>query len=264
MRELLEAAGLQLRVARRLATRRGVPLRERVGPLDDRFAGVIGSVPGFIDLGEVAPLKSAIPELAGLEPDQAASRLIKILSLARRVGLVGSVRPVEQTPEMAHLVGAAAIAFPQARFVHIVRDGRDVVCSLLEKRWLKPVGNGRDDAGVPYGSYARFWVEPEHRDEFEQASDVQRAAWAWRRYVTAARAAGVAALELRYEDLVTEPDTVAETLAAFLEAPIYPFRRALGAAHSGSVGRYRSDLSPAQLAEVLAEAGPLLTELGYA
>jgi len=277
MRELLAAAGLQLRVAKRLATRRGVPLRERVGPLDDRFvfvlgsprsgttflAGVIGSVPGFVDLGEVAPLKAAIPELAGLEPDQSAARLRKILSLARRVGLVGSVRPVEQTPEMAHLVTAAAIAFPQARFVHILRDGRDVACSLLERRWLGPFGNGRDDAGVPYGSYARFWVEPERRDEFERASDARRAAWAWRRYVTAARVAGDTALELRYEDLVTDPETTAETLAAFLEAPIYPFRRALHAAHAGSVGRFRSDLSPAELAEVLAEAEPLLTELGY-
>ncbi|HXG75812.1 MAG TPA: hypothetical protein VNJ53_04515, partial [Gaiellaceae bacterium] len=54
-----------LRVARRLAPRRGGTLRERFGPLDERLvfvvgsprsgttflAGAIGSVPGFLDLG---------------------------------------------------------------------------------------------------------------------------------------------------------------------------------------------------------------------
>ena len=38
---------------------------------------------------------------------------------------------------------------------------------------------------------------------------------------------------------------------------------ALGAAHRESVGRYRDDLSPEQLADVLDEAGGLLGSLGY-
>jgi hypothetical protein len=277
MPTLLESAGLQLRVAKRLAPRRGASLRERLGPLDDRFvfvvgsprsgttflAGAIGSIPGFVDLGEVPPLKSTVPELVALPTAEAARRLGRTLGLARRVGLVGSVRPVEQTPEMAFLVDAAANAYPRARFVHVVRDGRDVVCSLLQKQWLKPSGNGRDDAGLPYGSYARFWVEPDRRDEFERASDTRRAAWAWRRYVTAARAAGTDLVEVRYERLVSEPEAVARELAEAVAAPGDALIRALESAHSASVGRHRSELSAEQLAEVEDEAGALLSELGY-
>ena len=275
MASLVEATVNQLRVAKRLAPRRGASLRERFGPLDERLvfvvgsprsgttflAAALGSLPGFVDLGEVAPVKAAAPELSVLPAGEAARRLRRILAVSRRVGLVGSVRPVEQTPEVAHLVQAIPLAFPAATVVHIVRDGRDVVCSLLEKGWLGPERAGRDDAGIAYGSYARFWVEPERREEFARVSDARRAAWAWRRYVTSARAGDT--VEIRYERLAEAPDEVARELAARLDAPGEPLRRALGLVHRDSVGRYRHDLSTEQLDDVLAEAGDLLREVGY-
>lgn len=278
MPSLLESAALQLRVAKRLVPRRGASLRERLGGLDDRLvfvigsprsgttflAGAIGSLPGFVDLGEVAPVKAAVPELAALGPDEAARRLRRILAVARRVGLVGSVRAVEQTPELAHVAGVLPIAYPKAKIVHIIRDGRDVVCSLLEKPWLRPQQANTDDAGVAYGSYARFWVESDRRKEFERASDVRRAAWVWRRYVTAARSARPATLEIRYEELVADPPSLARKLAPHLDAPEDVLAAALGGAHGTSVGRYRDDLSTEQLDDVMAEAGDLLRELGYA
>jgi hypothetical protein len=274
---LLETAALQLRVARRLAPRRGGSLAERLGRLDDRLvfvvgsprsgttflAGAIGSLPGFVDLGEVAPLKAAVPDLVRLSPPEAARRLRRLLAVARRVGLVGAVRAVEQTPELAHLVDVVPLAYPEATVVHIVRDGRDVVCSLLDKPWLRPAQAKSDDAGLPYGSYARFWVEPERREEFEQASDARRAAWAWRRYVTAVRSAAAPVLEIRYERMTEAPEEVAPELAEQLAAPGAALAAALGQAHHGSVGRYRRDLDEEQLADVLAEAGDLLRELGY-
>lgn len=272
-----QSAALQLRVAKRLAPRRGASFRERLGKLDDRLvfvvgsprsgttflAGAIGSLPGFVDLGEVAPLKAAVPELAALEPAEAARRLRRILTVARRVGLVGAVRAVEQTPELAHLVGVIPIAYPRARIVHIVRDGRDVVCSLLEKPWLRPGNAKADDAGIAYGSYARFWVEPERRDEFETVSDARRAAWAWRRYVSAARSAAAPVLELRYENVVEDPQAAAAQLSSYLAAPPDTLAAALSRAHGSSVGRYRTDLEEAELGDVLTEAGDLLRELGY-
>jgi len=277
MAGLLETAALQLRVAKRLAPRRGASLGERLGKLDDRLvfvvgsprsgttflAGAIGSLPGFVDLGEVPPLKAAVPELVDLPAPDAVRRLRRILAVARRVGLVGAVRAVEQTPELAHLVDVVHRAYPEARIVHIVRDGRDVACSLLEKPWLRPRQTQSDDAGLAYGAYARFWVEPGRREEFEQVSDARRAAWAWRSYVTAARSAAAPIVEVRYERLAGSPDEVADVLAAELQAPRNELTAALARVHASSVGRYRRDLDEGQLADVLAEAGDLLAELGY-
>jgi hypothetical protein len=274
---LLESAANQLRVAKRLAPRRGATLAQRFGRLDDRLvfvvgsprsgttflAGAIGSLPGFVDLGEVAPVKAAVPELASLPVAQAAARLRRILTVSRRVGLVGAVRPVEQTPELAHLVDAIQLAYPRARTVHIVRDGRDVVCSLLEKPWLRRGQESADDAGLPYGSYARFWVEPDRRAEFEDASDARRAAWVWRRYVEAARSSRASMVEIRYETLASEPALVASALASELEASEAELVGALSRAHATSIGRFRTELSPDQLADVEAEAGGLLRQLGY-
>jgi len=272
---LLEATANQLRVAKRLVPRRGASFSERFGKLDDRLvfvvgsprsgttflAGAIGSLTGFVDLGEVAPVKAAVAELAALPPEDAASRLRRTLAVSRRVGLVGSVRPVEQTPEMAFLVRAIPLAFPQARVVHMVRDGRDVACSLLDKPWLRREQSETDDAGVPYGAHARFWVEPERRAEFEAAGDTRRAAWVWMSYLAAAREGDV--LELRYEDVATDPARVGAELARHLDVPAEPLVSALGRAHAGSVGRYRTDLTAEQLADVEDEAGSLLRELGY-
>jgi Sulfotransferase family len=272
---LLEATANQLRVAKRLAPRRGASFAERFGKLDDRLvfvvgsprsgttflAGAIGSLPGFVDLGEVAPVKAAVAQLAELPPEEAASQLRRILAVSRRIGLVGSVRPVEQTPEMAFLVQAIPRAYPEARVVHIVRDGRDVVCSLLEKPWLSRDQTEADDAGVPYGAHARFWVEPERRAEFEAAGEARRAAWVWRSYLAAARLGDV--LEVRYEDVAADPARVGAALARHLGAPADLIVGALRHAHAESVGRYRTDLAPEQLAEVEDEAGWLLRELGY-
>jgi hypothetical protein len=248
-----------------------------VGPLDDRLvfvvgsprsgttflAGAIGATPGFVDLGEVAPLKAAVPELAMLDPQEAARRLRRILAVARRVGLVGSVRAVEQTPEVAHLVDTIPLAYPHARIVHIVRDGRDVVCSLLDKPWLRSGATDADDAGLPFGAHARFWVEPERRQEFEAASDARRAAWVWRAYVGAVRSSDAPVHELRYEALAQGDRLAADALAAHLDVPAAPLAAALAQAHGSSVGRWRRDLDDAQLADVESEAGDLLRELGY-
>lgn len=273
---LVESIGLNLRVTKRLVPRRGASLRERFGPLDDRLvfvvgsprsgttflAGAIGSLPEFVDLGEVAPLKAVVPELAALEPYEAARRMQKILRTARRVGLVGAVRGVEQTPELAHLVRVIPFAYPEARIVHVVRDGRDVVCSLLEKPWLRREQLKSDDAGLAYGAYARFWVEPEGREEFENASDARRAAWVWRSYVSAARSAEEA-LEIRYEAMAEDAASVAARIARHLDAPVERLTEALARAHDTSVGRYRTDLSIEQLADIEDEAGDLLRDLGY-
>jgi hypothetical protein len=215
----------------------------------------IGGLPGFVDFGEVTPWKAALPS----QPTPAELR--QILERIRRLGLAWGLRGVEQTPETAHVLAAALEAYPQALAVHALRDGRDVVCSFLERGWLNADRNGRDHAGLPYGPYARFWVEPERRDEFAKVSDARRCAWAWRRYVEAARAnGGERMLEVRYENVAGEADRLAE----FLGANAISAHRALDRFRDSSIGRWQKDLSPEQLADVEEEAGELLRELGYA
>jgi len=100
--------------------------------------------------------------------------------------------------------------------VHVIRDGRDVVTSLLERGWLSAEREGADDAGLAFGAHARFWVESGREREFAEASDATRAAWAWRRYVIAAGAVPERTVELRYEQLVTTPAAAATPVASML------------------------------------------------
>ena len=225
--------------------------------------GSLGSQPGFVDLGEVPPLKAAVARLAPLPDEEQALGVRRILERVRRLALVRRLRGVEQTPEMSYLLPGALVAYPAGTAVHVLRDGRDVVCSLLERGWLNASRAGSDDANQPYGAHPRFWVEPERREEFGRVSDARRAAWAWRRYVTAARAVPERTVELRYEALVADPAAAADRVTGALGAEPGPLRTAFSAAHDGSVGRWRRDLSVEQLADVEAEAGELLAELGY-
>jgi len=211
----------------------------------------------------VKPLKSAIPALTALPEAEAATRLRLVLEVVRTLGLASHLRGVEQTPETSFLLGAALRAYPAARAAHIVRDGRDVVCSLLERGWLGAGREGADDAGLAYGAHARFWVERDRAEEFSFASEAKRAAWAWRRYVTAARAVPERTLELRYEELVTSPRKVAAQLATYLDLDAEPLTTSLSSAFDRSVGRWQRDLTPDQLRDVEAEAGALLQDLGY-
>jgi hypothetical protein len=213
-------------------------------------------------LTEVAALKARVPEFVRMPIDEAAAGIRRMLTLTRTLGLVRDLRAVEQTPETAFLLPAVATAFPEAVLVHAVRDGRDVACSLLERGWLAAGRTGgADDAFLPYGTAPRFWVEPGREADFARASEARRAAWAWRRYVEAVLDSGIAVRQVRYERLASQE--TAEKLAANLEAPAGPLIQALGEAHASSVGRYRRDLTPEQLADVEAEAGDLLRRLRY-
>jgi len=229
------------------------------------FTGrALGSLPGFVDLDEVQPWKAAIPGLLGQPEEVVARRLRHILQRVRTLGLAGGLRGVEQTPETSFVLAAALRAYPDALAVHVVRDGRDVATSLLERGWLSAERAGADDAGLPFGPYPRFWVEPGREQEFSEVSDATRAAWAWRRYVTAARAVPAHTAVVRYEQLVSDPAAAAAPVAERLGADAELVTAAFARAHDTSAGRWRRDLTPEQLADVEREAGDALAALGYA
>jgi hypothetical protein len=223
----------------------------------------LGSQPGFVDLGEVPLLKAAVPRLVGRPVEEQAREVRRLVQLVRNLGLVHGLRGVEQNPETSYVLEGALHAYPAAKAVHVIRDGRDVVCSLLERGWLGAGRAGTDDANQAYGAHARFWVEPERRREFAEASEATRAAWAWRTYVTAASVAPERTIDLRYESLVADPAGEAQRVAQALEAEPGPLAAAFSEVHADSIGRWRTELTPEQLADVEAEAGVLLAELGY-
>lgn len=206
---------------------------------------------------------------------QRASRFYRtVYRWLMRVHLDGELRFAEKTPVNSFIVPFLAEAFPDAVFVHVVRDGRDAAASHLEQPWLRrsSLATGRrEPGGYRHGPDARFWVEPHRRAEFESATDVHRVIWSWRRHTESAMVGrGLGAdryLQLRYEDMVTDPATAAQLLLGLLgiraEASRAAFQGALGAAHPNSVGRWRERFTPAELATIDAEAGALLRELGY-
>ena len=192
-----------------------------------------------------------------------------------RVGLEGDLRLAEKTPSNSFIVPFLAQAFPEAVFVHIVRDGRDAARSHLQQPWLLAAalaGGRREPGGYRYGPDARFWVEPDRRREFETTSDLHRCIWSWRRHTEAALDAATALPagryhELRYEALVTDPAAAGARLLDFLgiEAPDSRalLQQALARADPAGVGAWRTTFDTAELAVIEREAGELLRRLGY-
>jgi Sulfotransferase family len=283
----LGALRLHAATARRTVRRYGIHPTRALAALDERMVFVVGSprsgtsfsavalggVPGFADLGEVNALKAAVPSLAAAPPGDAAQRVRRLLARTQRLGMVAGLRAIEQTPEATFVIPALARAFPDGLFLHLQRDGRDVVSSLLESGWLRPAaagGSARDDAGQPYGEHARFWVEPERGEEFTSASEAARCAWAWRRYESAAAEllseVPGRSLTVRYEQLVRDPAAEAARVSAFLgvDRQQDALRQEFGKAFATSVGRYGRDLRREDLDAVEREAGGLLRSLGYA
>jgi len=124
----------------------------------------------------------------------------------------GKSRWGDKTPTYCrHLLDIQDL-FPEARFIHLIRDGRDAAVSLRQ-RWFSP--------GHDIGTQARFWRE--------NVSAARRQAPACRHY-----------REVRYEDLVRSPEPVLASLCDFLELP---YDEAMLAYHQRA---------PARLAEHLA------------
>jgi hypothetical protein len=110
---------------------------------------------------------------------------------------------IEKNPRSMLRVPFIRVVFPEARFIHIVRDGRDVACSLMpgvggaEWRHLKPAN----------------W-----QALFAEQQGISRCAWLWRTALEVALTdlEGVPHLTVRYEDLVRDPEEVSGEILAFL------------------------------------------------
>ncbi len=183
----------------------------------------------------------------------------------------GKARWGDKTPLYCMQVDTIRRVLPEARFVHLVRDGRDAALSLR-----------------------RMWFSPGH--------DIETQAAYWRRCVLAARRAGLGRpdyLEVRYEDLVLRTRPTLERVCAFVGLAYheamegYPARagerlaehkgrsapdgtqllsreqrlaqqeRTTRAPDPGLVGAWKEAMNPEDQARFARVAGGLLRELGY-
>ncbi|GII78702.1 hypothetical protein Sru01_36840 [Sphaerisporangium rufum] len=155
--------------------------------------------------------------------------------------------------------------FPEARFVHIVRDGRAVANSWLQMSWWRGhLGPASWDYGPLPRSYAEEWHEGGR-------CLVHLAGIGWKILMDAFEMsrAGVPArlwLEVRYEDLLADPRKQVDVITEFLGLPWttdFERRFARQPISAGRAEAFRRDLTPRQLAVLDRSLGHRLRQLGY-
>ncbi|MFQ5688786.1 MAG: sulfotransferase [Gemmatimonadota bacterium] len=161
-------------------------------------------------------------------------------------------------------MGFLSEIFPRARFIHVVRDGRAVVNSMLKVGWW---WGWRGPANWRFGELGEVY-----REEWERydRSFVALAAIEWKLLLEAAGAASARIdpalhMTIRYEDLCGDPVAVFESVAEFcdLRWPRALERRVRAAGLRSRNDKWRSDLSALQQ-RILNEAlQPHLARLGY-
>lgn len=176
----------------------------------------------------------------------------------------GATHVLDKHPGYSKYVGLINEMVPGARFLHMMRDGRDVAVSM------RRAGSEMAFGTLSAGAAGRVWAR------------------AVREARAAARFAG-RYLEVRYEDLLNEPRSTLARVFEFCSLPCTPTllaevadqhsfeamraRRATADAavpahplhyQRGRPGRWQEELTLLERYDVHRQAGPLLVELGYA
>jgi len=185
-------------------------------------------------------------------------------AFAAEVRLQGAERLVEKLPINAFRIDYIAAMFPDARFVHLIRNGIEVATSIAEQVEL----------GRWFGHQDRKWCRlVEHARERGEAGRVascavpfERGLLEWYLSVSAAleslgRLPAARWLELRYEGMVAAPGDICERLERFIGVRHEPALR------EAAVAKLARRSAPRDLAPLLPRAGPiagdLLARLGY-
>lgn len=162
----------------------------RAPELARRLTQLPDSAPAWADFALDAEhfIESAgrLPESAGLPQ---VLRLFYQLYAER----LGKSRFGDKTPSYLQHMRTIAEHLPEARFIHILRDGRDVALSWRET-----------------------WFAPER--------EPQRLVQRWAAMIAEARsqAHGLPYLELRYDQLLNDPQTQIRRLCEFIELDFHP------------------------------------------
>jgi hypothetical protein len=158
----------------------------RRGGSADRVADRITQHRRWADFGlDAGELRARIRALDPLDAGDAVRAFYELYAEGS-----GKPRWGDKTPGYATKMRRIAKALPEARFVHVIRDGRAVVASRAR----------RSRSGVPVDVAARRWK---------------------RRVIsTRNRSTGVAHYtEVRYEDLISETEATLRRVCSFVELP---------------------------------------------
>ena len=172
----------------------------------------------------------------------------------------------DASPELMYCAEALVNAFPEAQLVQIIRDGRDVVSSMLADpeslAWFKRgIANVDTEFPNPF-----FGVETESDlAAWPALSPAGKCAMRWRGSVhkMARLRTNLSADQLttfRYEQVVREPHATATALSDFIGMKV---ERIDISARSQAAANWRRLLNPAQQAEVEQVAGQQLRRVGY-
>jgi hypothetical protein len=171
----------------------------------------------------------------------------------------GKARWGDKTPMYMQNLRLLERLFPDAFFVHLIRDGRDAAMSFLS---------------MPKGLMTETWMQPR---------DVSAFAGQWRAEVKAAKRLGHRVgdrryLEVRYEDLVGDVESVLRRISTFARLPYEPamadyagdvdvstkpHQQSLKRPPTAGLRDWRSQMSPQDVGAFDRVAGDLLAELGY-
>jgi len=248
----------------------------------------VAADPRVTYLYEVSPLwDKVLPERPDhrLTREDATAQTAAALraELSGRAAEAGREVLVEKNPKHTLRIPFIDAIFADSRFIHIIRDGRDTVASLMFRNrgpdWGHLKTPGWEDLLRRYPTENHIRCAHQWRDSVRICRDDGRALPPGRY------------LEVRFEDLVRDPGPILEGLFRFLDldldqgqgglAPsVKAFLPKIQDATAGSyhakrqvrhymdnhavrVGRFRENLTAEQLVQVEAICGDLLRELGY-
>ncbi len=203
--------------------------------------------------------KCPSPGPGGRVPANAAAEPCEHSADARRYG--------DASPDLLYSASALYAAFPDALFVQIIRDGRDVVADMMEDErslaWLKPSFMKLDHE---FPNHFFGLEEESDLSDFTDGSVATKCAMRWRGAVRMSarlrqEIGSEQLLTLRYEDVHGQEVETAERLLEFTGARVSASE--LLTDRSWGVGSWRERLSRQDHGDVHEVARNELSRLGY-